>query len=84
VSAEWIRAAHSPDGRVEAWELRHHSGALLAEMDVRLDEMRWWAGRYRTVRSVGVEPWPYTIARHRRELRAFRARLYATLRDIAT
>jgi len=33
MSAEWVCAYRSPGRDTEAWELRHRSGALLAEVD---------------------------------------------------
>lgn len=80
MSAEWICAYRSPGRDTEVWELRHRSGALLAEMNVyRSTETRWWVSMVRTVR------WPDEFSasietRHRRMLRARRATIHWMLR----
>lgn len=82
MSAEWIRTYRSPGRDTEVWELRHRSGALLAEMNVyRSTATGWWVFQTRTIRWISYGFTDPTEAPHRRMLRATRALIHRNLDD---
>lgn len=80
MSAEWVRVVRSPDRSVETWELRHRSGALLAEMNVyRSTDTGLWIFQQRTIQWLGYGFTDAETVQHRRELRARRALIHRNL-----
>ena len=78
MSAEWICVYRSPGRDIEVWELRHRSGALLAEVDTLRGAAEWMA-RYRTARKI----WMTIVAcPHRRDVRVILARVHTEVRDL--
>ncbi len=79
----WTRVYRRPDGGLELWELRHRSGALLAEMSLwQVNRTRWYCD-HRDVLLLLEAPFAVTraIVQHRRELRALRAQIHARVAD---
>jgi hypothetical protein len=82
-ASTWTRVYRRPDGGLELWELRHRSGALLAEMSLwQVNRTRWYCD-HRDVLLLLEGPFAVTraIVQHRRELRALRAQIHARVAD---
>jgi hypothetical protein len=82
-ASTWTRVYRRPDGGLELWELRHRSGALLAEMSLwQVNRTRWYCD-HRDVLLLLEAPFAVTraIVQHRRELRALRAQIHARVAD---
>jgi hypothetical protein len=82
-ASTWTRVYRRPDGGLELWELRHRSGALLAEMSLwQVNRTRWYCD-HRDVLLLLEGPFMVTraIVQHRRELRALRAQIHARVAD---
>jgi len=83
LTSTWTRVYRRPDGGLELWELRHRSGALLAEMSLwQVNRTRWYCD-HRDVLLLLEAPFAVTraIVQHRRELRALRAQIHARVAD---